>query len=136
VPVLIALGPGARVPWLAGVVVDIYAKHDVINLARDGTYHNLDTSVATALQHRQEGFEGVQTCTLDTTLGEVRQHGPPPFPPSPPMWCGDTASPPPPPDQIIDKMIAANVHRLVVTDESRRLNGIVSLSDVLLFLVG
>eukprot|EP00045_Choanoeca_perplexa_P015490 m.195759 g.195759 ORF g.195759 m.195759 type:complete len:477 (+) comp17006_c2_seq3:870-2300(+) len=90
-----------------GVVVDVYAKHDVINLAREGTYQNLDVSVVEALQHRQAGFEGVQTCTTKDTLGE-----------------------------IIDKVIAANVHRLVVIDAQHRLLGIVSLSDILHFLVG
>ena len=56
---------------LLGVVVDVYAKHDVINLAREGTYQDLDVSVVEALQHRQAGFEGVQTCTTQDTLGQV-----------------------------------------------------------------
>ena len=37
-----------------GEVVDIYAKFDVINLAAERTYHNLDISVHTALKHRAE----------------------------------------------------------------------------------
>ena len=39
---------------LTGEVVDIYAKFDVINLAAERTYHNLDVSVSTALRHRAE----------------------------------------------------------------------------------
>lgn len=53
-----------------GVVVDIYAKYDAINLARERTFNNLDVTVQDALQHRRD-FEGVQTCTKDSTLGEV-----------------------------------------------------------------
>ena len=34
--------------------MDIYAKFDVINLAAERTYHNLDISVHTALKHRAE----------------------------------------------------------------------------------
>ncbi len=37
--------------------------------------------------------------------------------------------------QIIDRIVAANVHRLVVVDDEKRLKGIVSLSDILSFLV-
>lgn len=55
----------------SGCVIDIYAKHDAINLARERTYNNLDVSVVEALAHRTD-FEGVQTCTLDSTLGQVR----------------------------------------------------------------
>ncbi|EDQ87437.1 uncharacterized protein MONBRDRAFT_9993 [Monosiga brevicollis MX1] len=68
-----------------GQVTDIYAKHDVINLAREGTYDNLDISVSSGLQHRQQGFEGVKTCKLSHSMG-----------------------------QIIDRIVNANVHRLVV----------------------
>lgn len=51
-------------------MVDIYAKYDVVNLAREKTYNNLDVSVEEALAHRQD-FEGVQSCTKDNTIGEV-----------------------------------------------------------------
>lgn len=43
-----------------GEVVDIYAKFDVINLAAERTYHNLDISVHTALKHRAEVGGGAQ----------------------------------------------------------------------------
>lgn len=57
----------------SGVVVDIYAKYDAINLARERTFNNLDVTVQEALQHRRD-FEGVETCTKDSTFGEVRRH--------------------------------------------------------------
>lgn len=35
-------------------VVDVYAKFDVINLAADNTYNNLDITVQEALKHRSD----------------------------------------------------------------------------------
>ena len=88
-----------------GKVVDIYAKGDAISLARERTYNNLDVSVSTALKFR-ENFEGVHTCTLDDSLGKV-----------------------------IDRIVAHNVHRLVIVDSHGVLVGIVSLSDIFAFLL-
>ncbi|BHF63110.1 5'-AMP-activated protein kinase subunit gamma-2 [Sparganum proliferum] len=90
----------------AGCMVDIYAKFDVINLAATRTYHNLEIPVIEALQYRREKFPGVATCFLDDTL---------------------TA--------IIDTIVDAGVHRLVVIDEGNHVLGIVSLSDILRFLI-
>lgn len=89
-----------------GVVVDIYARFDVINLAAEKTYNNLDVTVKKALEHRAEGFEGVHRCYLDETL-----------------------------HTIIDRLTDAGVHRLVVVDKGDRCIGVLSLSDILKFLV-
>ncbi|XP_078378221.1 5'-AMP-activated protein kinase subunit gamma-1-like isoform X1 [Oculina patagonica] len=89
-----------------GVVVDIYARFDVINLAAEKTYNNLDVSVKQALEHRSEGFEGVHKCYLDETL-----------------------------HTIIDRLTDAGVHRLVIVDKDNRCIGVLSLSDILKFLV-
>ena len=45
-----------------GRLVDIYAKFDVINLAAEKTYSNLDITLKEANQHRNEWFEGVHKC--------------------------------------------------------------------------
>lgn len=90
----------------SGVVVDIYARFDVINLAAEKTYNNLDITVKKALEHRADGFEGVHTCCLDETL-----------------------------HTIIDRLTDAGVHRLVIVDKERRCIGVLSLSDILKFLV-
>eukprot|EP00128_Syssomonas_multiformis_P017165 Colp12_sorted_trinity150504_noHs@5291 len=90
-----------------GVVIDIYAKYDVINLARERSYNDLDKSVHEALIHRQEGFEGVQTCQRTDSLRK-----------------------------IFTQIVKAKVHRLVVVDPSGKVDGIVSLSDILSFLLG
>ncbi|XP_055553172.1 LOW QUALITY PROTEIN: 5'-AMP-activated protein kinase subunit gamma-1 [Falco cherrug] len=87
-------------------VVDIYSKFDVINLAAEKTYNNLDVTVTRALQHRSHYFEGVLKCYKHETL-----------------------------ETIINRLVEAEVHRLVVVDESDVVKGIVSLSDILQALV-
>ncbi|OQR70954.1 hypothetical protein BIW11_11289 [Tropilaelaps mercedesae] len=89
-----------------GRIVDIYAKFDVINLAAEKTYSKLDMSVGEALEFRNEFFEGVLTCGADNPLLEVMK-----------------------------KIVAAEVHRLVVADDEGRCVGMISLSDILSFLV-
>ncbi|XP_051567370.1 5'-AMP-activated protein kinase subunit gamma-1-like [Myxocyprinus asiaticus] len=89
-----------------GRVVDIYSKFDVINLAAEKTYNNLDITVTKALQHRSQYFEGVLTCRANETL-----------------------------EAIINRLVEAEVHRLVVVDEQEVVKGIVSLSDILQALV-
>lgn len=43
------------------------------NLAADKTYNNLDVSLREANEHRNEWFEGVQSCKLDETLYTVME---------------------------------------------------------------
>lgn len=87
-------------------LIDIYAKFDVINLAAEKTYNNLDVSLKKANEHRNEWFEGVHKCKLDESLFN-----------------------------IMDKIVRAEVHRLVVVDNEEKVIGIISLSDLLLHLV-
>ncbi|XP_054081503.1 5'-AMP-activated protein kinase subunit gamma-2 isoform X5 [Zeugodacus cucurbitae] len=89
-----------------GRLVDIYAKFDVINLAAEKTYNDLDVSLRKANEHRNEWFEGVHNCRLDESLYT-----------------------------IMERIVRAEVHRLVVVDENQKVIGIISLSDILLYLV-
>ncbi|PAA60553.1 hypothetical protein BOX15_Mlig024209g1 [Macrostomum lignano] len=89
-----------------GRLVDIYSKFDVINLAATKTYNNLDISVKEALQYRRDRFEGVSSCRGEDSLKSV-----------------------------IEKLVTAEVHRLVVTDSDNRVAGLLSLSDVLKALI-
>lgn len=59
-----------------------------------------------ANEHRNAWFEGVQKCNMDDSLYTV-----------------------------MEKIVRAEVHRLVVVDESEKVIGIISLSDILLYLV-
>ncbi|TKR68139.1 hypothetical protein L596_024164 [Steinernema carpocapsae] len=89
-----------------GKVVDIYAKFDVINLAAEKAYNNLDVSVHEALQHRSDWFEGVRKCSVMDSLMTV-----------------------------VEVIVKAEVHRLIVTDDNQKVVGIISLSDILKRLV-
>ncbi|GMR42078.1 hypothetical protein PMAYCL1PPCAC_12273, partial [Pristionchus mayeri] len=89
-----------------GRAVDIYAKFDVISLAADKAYDKLDITVHEALKHRQEWFEGVRTCKETDSLFSV-----------------------------LESIVRAEVHRLIVTDENEKVTGIISLSDILKYLV-
>ncbi|XP_064410693.1 5'-AMP-activated protein kinase subunit gamma-2 isoform X2 [Latimeria chalumnae] len=90
----------------SGKVVDIYSKFDVINLAAEKTYNNLDITVTQALRHRSQYFEGVVKCNKLETL-----------------------------ETIVDRIVKAEVHRLVVVNETDSIVGIISLSDILQALV-
>jgi 5'-AMP-activated protein kinase, regulatory gamma subunit len=63
-------------------------------------------SLKKANEHRNAWFEGVQKCNLDDSLFTV-----------------------------MEKIVRAEVHRLVVVDENEKVIGIISLSDILLYLV-
>lgn len=76
------------------------------NLAAEKTYNDLDVSLRRANEHRNAWFEGVQKCILDETLYV-----------------------------IMERIVRAEVHRLVIVDEADKVIGIISLSDILLYLV-
>uniref|UniRef100_A0A8C4KU29 Protein kinase AMP-activated non-catalytic subunit gamma 3 n=1 Tax=Dromaius novaehollandiae TaxID=8790 RepID=A0A8C4KU29_DRONO len=90
----------------AGQVVGLYSRFDVIHLAAQKTYNNLDISVREALRQRSICLEGVLICYPHETM-----------------------------EDIIDRIAEEQVHRLVLVDENRYPRGIVSLSDILQALV-
>ncbi|KAH9520332.1 5'-AMP-activated protein kinase subunit gamma-1 [Bulinus truncatus] len=91
----------------SGQVTNIYAKFDVINLAADKSYNNLDIPLSEALKNRHhDENEVVATCQLQESLASV-----------------------------MEKIVKAEVHRLVVCDESGGVKGIASLSDLLKYIV-
>lgn len=75
-------------------------------MAAEKTYNDLDVSLRKANEHRNEWFEGVQCCTMDETLYT-----------------------------ILERIVRAEVHRLVIVDDQRKVIGIIALSDILLYLV-
>ena len=66
----------------------------------------MDVTLKTANQHRNEWFEGVHKCKQDESL-----------------FC------------VMERIVKAEVHRLVVVDEENRVTGVISLSDILNYLV-
>uniref|UniRef100_A0A670YUS6 CBS domain-containing protein n=1 Tax=Pseudonaja textilis TaxID=8673 RepID=A0A670YUS6_PSETE len=89
-----------------GTVVGLYSRFDVIHLAAQKSYNNLDISVGEALKQRSVCLEGVLTCHPYETL-----------------------------EDIIDRIAKEQVHRLVLVDKKNTPRGIVSLSDILQALV-
>ncbi|XP_055764599.1 5'-AMP-activated protein kinase subunit gamma-1-like isoform X2 [Salvelinus fontinalis] len=89
-----------------GKVVALYSRFDVINLAAQKTYNNLNMSMEEAIRRRCCFVEGVIKCLPDETL-----------------------------EAIIDRIIKAEVHRLVLVDKEDVCRGIISLSDLLQAMV-
>ncbi|KAF9453761.1 CBS-domain-containing protein [Macrolepiota fuliginosa MF-IS2] len=91
-----------------GLVVNLYETVDVITLVRLGAYQSLDLKIKDALTQRSPDFPGVVICTASDSLGTLLQ--------------------------LIRKR---RVHRLVVVEgEKGRLLGVITLSDVLRYIVG
>uniref|UniRef100_A0A672PZ43 5'-AMP-activated protein kinase subunit gamma-1-like n=1 Tax=Sinocyclocheilus grahami TaxID=75366 RepID=A0A672PZ43_SINGR len=89
-----------------GKVVALYSRFDVINLAAQKNYNNLNMTMQEAIQSRSCCIEGVLKCYPHETL-----------------------------ETIIDRIAEAEVHRLVLVDTEDVVRGIVSLSDLLQALV-
>lgn len=87
-------------------LVNIYSKFDVIDLAAEKTYNNLNIPVIQALQYRKNRFEGVASCMKHESLAV-----------------------------IMERIVNKEVHRLVVIDENNFVQGVISLSDILSFAV-
>ncbi|XP_013871420.1 5'-AMP-activated protein kinase subunit gamma-1 [Austrofundulus limnaeus] len=89
-----------------GKVVALYSRFDVINLAAQKNYNNLNMTMQEAIASRFCWMEGVLKCYPHETL-----------------------------ETIIDRVANAEVHRLVLVDSDDVVRGIVSLSDILQALV-
>uniref|UniRef100_A0A3Q3W853 CBS domain-containing protein n=1 Tax=Mola mola TaxID=94237 RepID=A0A3Q3W853_MOLML len=89
-----------------GKVVSLYSRFDVINLAAQKTYNNLDMTMEEVIRRRTCFVEGVIKCYPDETL-----------------------------ETIIDRIVKAEVHRLVLVDRDDVVRGIISLSDLLQAMV-
>ncbi|XP_032412493.1 5'-AMP-activated protein kinase subunit gamma-1 isoform X1 [Xiphophorus hellerii] len=87
-------------------VVALYSRFDVINLAAQKTYNNLDMTMEEAIRGRTCCVEGVMKCYPDESL-----------------------------ETVIDRIVKAEVHRLVLVDRLDVVKGIISLSDLLQALV-
>ncbi|GJJ13809.1 hypothetical protein Clacol_008066 [Clathrus columnatus] len=98
-----------------GVVINLYETVDVITLVRVGAYHSLDFNISSALSQRATDFPGVVTCSGNDSLATLLE--------------------------LIGKR---RVHRLVVVEGEGevegglkgRLMGIITLSDVLRYVIG
>ncbi|KAH8801689.1 Snf1 protein kinase-like protein complex subunit Snf4 [Xylogone sp. PMI_703] len=89
-----------------GRVLNVFEAVDVIAIIKGGQYDELSTSVGDALCKRSDDFAGIYTCSEDDRL-----------------------------DSIFDTIRKSRVHRLVVIDEENRLKGVISLSDILQYVL-
>uniref|UniRef100_A0AAQ6IUY7 CBS domain-containing protein n=1 Tax=Anabas testudineus TaxID=64144 RepID=A0AAQ6IUY7_ANATE len=89
-----------------GKVVALYSRFDVINLAAQKNYNNLNMTMREAIASRACCVEGVLKCYPHETL-----------------------------ETVINRIAEAEVHRLVLVDSDDVVRGIVSLSDLLQALV-
>ncbi|KAI9837244.1 MAG: AMP-activated serine/threonine-protein kinase regulatory subunit [Sarea resinae] len=89
-----------------GVVLNVYEAVDVITLIKGGVYEDLNLSVGEALLKRSDDFAGIYTCSIHDRL-----------------------------DTIFETIRKSRVHRLVVLDDARCLKGVLTLSDILEYIL-
>jgi len=89
-----------------GVVYNVFEAVDVITLIRGGVYDDLNLSVGEVLKKRPADFPGIYTCSINDGL-----------------------------DTIFDTIRKSRVHRLVVVDDHFRLKGVLTLSDILKYIL-
>lgn len=87
-------------------VLNAFEAVDVIPCIRGGAYEELDGSIGEALCKRPEDSPGIYTC------GE-----------------GDRL------DSLFDTIRKSRVHRLIVIDDDNKLKGVISLSDILKYVL-
>ncbi|KAG0649008.1 5 -AMP-activated kinase subunit gamma [Hyphodiscus hymeniophilus] len=87
-------------------VLNVFEAVDVIAIIKGSAYDEITTSVGEALGKRAEDFAGIYTCSEEDRL-----------------------------DSIFDTIRKSRVHRLVVIDEENRLRGVISLSDILQYVL-
>jgi 5'-AMP-activated protein kinase regulatory gamma subunit len=90
----------------AGRLLNVFEAVDIIPCIKTGTYDGLSDTVGEALGHRSDEYSGILTCSEDDRL-----------------------------DSIFETIRKSRVHRLVVVDDEYRLKGIISLSDILKYVL-
>jgi 5'-AMP-activated protein kinase regulatory gamma subunit len=87
-------------------LLNVFEAVDVIPCIKGGNYDELSATIGEALSNRPDDFAGIYTCTEDDRL-----------------------------DSIFDTIRKSRVHRLTVVDDDNRLKGIISLSDLLKYVL-
>ncbi|KAK3378205.1 hypothetical protein B0H63DRAFT_502608 [Podospora didyma] len=87
-------------------LLNVFEAVDVIPCIKGGAYDELSSTVGGALSRRAEDFGGIYICGEDDRL-----------------------------DSIFDTIRKSRVHRLIVVDDDSRLKGIISLSDILKYVL-
>jgi 5'-AMP-activated protein kinase, regulatory gamma subunit len=88
------------------VVLNVFEAVDVIPCIKGGVYEELKSNVGEALSKRPDDFPGIYTCQEDDRL-----------------------------ESIFTTIRQSRVHRLIVIDDAWHLKGIISLSDILKYVL-
>ncbi|KAJ9614815.1 uncharacterized protein PV06_10949 [Exophiala oligosperma] len=89
-----------------GVLLNVFEAVDVIEILKTGDYGNLTWTVGKALSARSPNHPGIYCCSLEDGL-----------------------------DTIMETIRKSRVHRLMVVDENNYLKGVLSLSDILHYIL-
>ncbi|KAI9840755.1 MAG: AMP-activated serine/threonine-protein kinase regulatory subunit [Sclerophora amabilis] len=89
-----------------GVLLNVFEAVDVITLIKGGVYDDLTLSVGEALMKRSEDFPGIYTCSLHDRL-----------------------------DTIFETIRKSRVHRLIIIDDANHMRGVLTLSDILEYIL-
>lgn len=89
-----------------GHVMNVFEAVDVIPCIKGGAYDELTETVGDAMCRRSDEFQGIYTCTEEDRL-----------------------------DSIFETVRKSRVHRLIVVDDESKLRGIISLSDILKYVL-
>jgi 5'-AMP-activated protein kinase regulatory gamma subunit len=89
-----------------GVLINVFESVDVITLISGGVYEDLNMTVGEVLLKRPDDFAGIHTCSPTDRL-----------------------------DAIFDTLRKSRVHRFIVVDHRGRLNGVLTLSDILQYIL-
>ncbi|KAE9581653.1 5'-AMP-activated protein kinase subunit gamma [Colletotrichum fructicola] len=87
-------------------LLNVFEAVDIIPCIKGGAYEELSSSVGEALCRRPDDSPGIYTCSPDDRL-----------------------------DSIFDTVRKSRVHRLIVVDDENRLVGVISLSDILKYVL-
>lgn len=105
---LLSQGNVASIPIVdeENVLVNVYEAVDVLGLIKGGIYNDLSLTVGEALMRRSDDFEGVFTCTVNDKLST-----------------------------IMNNIRKSRVHRYFVVDGDGKLEGVLTLSDILKYIL-
>lgn len=105
---LLSQGNVASIPIVdsEGFLINVYEAVDVLGLIKGGIYNDLSLTVGEALMRRSDDFEGVYTCTAKDKLST-----------------------------IMDNIRKSRVHRFFVVDQVGKLAGVLTLSDILRYIL-
>ncbi|ESO07896.1 hypothetical protein HELRODRAFT_75648, partial [Helobdella robusta] len=87
-------------------VIDIYNKSDVFSIADDQMYTDLNVTVKKVIEHRKEVRQYLQTCSSSERLCDV-----------------------------VARMVDTGTHCMVVVSDRKELKGVISITDVIDFLI-